>query len=143
MSCHLSFIGEDLDVDILIERVGIPGFRKSYKGELFSPIRNLYSRTSSASIQIGNADFSNFGQQVKDAEEFLLLHSINLKVVSEIDGIQYATITFGSDSTSLNEKSVQSFYFPIELISICAELRISIETSVYNSNHFSRLGREK
>lgn len=137
MSCNLSFIGEDLDVDTLTERVDIPGFRKSYKGEMVSPDRNLYSKTSSASIQIGSADFSNFRQQVKDAEEFLLSHSRNLKVISEIDGIQYATITFGSDSKSLNEKSVESFYFPIELISICAQLKISIETSVYNSNHFT------
>ena len=117
--------------------------QKSYKGESFSPLRNLYSKTSSASIQIGNADFSNFRQQVKDAEEFLLLDSKNLKVISEIDGIQYATIIFGSDSTFLNEKSVQSFYFPIQLISICSELKISIEISVYNSKHFSRGARKK
>jgi len=138
MSCQLSFIGEDLDVDNLIELVRIPGFRKSYKGALFSPRRNLYSKTSSASIRIGDADFSNFKQQVKDAEEFLTLHSSNLKVISEIENIQYATISFGSDSTSLNEKGVQSFYFPIQLISICSILKISIETSIYNINHISR-----
>jgi len=137
MSCYLSIIGEDLDVDTLVERISIPGFEKSYKGELISPKRDAYSKTSCATIKISDADFANFKQQVKDAEEFLRIHCKNLMAISDTDGVQYATIRFGSDSTSLIEKSVQSFYFPFALITICAELKISIETSIYNSNHFS------
>lgn len=136
MSCLLCFIGEDLDVDILVERIGIPGFRKRYKGELFSPRRKLYSKSSSASIQISDADFENFNQQVEDAQKFLQTNKNKLMFIADTVGLQYTYISFGSNSTSLIEKSIQSFYFPISLITVCAELKISIETTIYNSNHF-------
>ena len=141
MSCQLTFIGENLDVDALVERIDLPGFEKKYKGELFSPRRNLYSKTSSASIfisdtSIGDTDFENFKQQAIEAQNFLQTHKDKLKCFADIEGVDYATISFGSNSTSLIEKSVQSFYFPISLITICAELKISIETTIYNNNHF-------
>lgn len=136
MSCFLSFIGEDLDVDTLVERIGISGFNKSYKGELFSPKRRLYSKSSSASIIISDADFENFNQQVEDAQKFLQTYNNKLMSIADSEGVEYAYINFGSNCTSLIEKSVQSFYLPITLITLCAELKISIETTIYNNNHF-------
>ncbi|HOU47563.1 MAG TPA: hypothetical protein PLL99_07135, partial [Chitinophagales bacterium] len=105
---------------------------KKYKGELVSARRKKYSEYSSASIKLSDADFEDFNQQVKDAEIFLQTYLDNLKCIANTDGVEYANITFGMNATQLLEKKIQSFYFPISLITICAELNISVETTVYN-----------
>ncbi len=129
MSCYLSIIGKDLDVDAFVERIGIKEFEKRFKGELISARRNKYSEHSSASVKISDAGFENFKQQIEEAEVFLNTYKDNLKCIVDTDGVEYANINFGVNE--LLEKSVQSFYFPISLITICAELKISIETTVY------------
>ncbi len=132
MSCYLTFIGKDFDVDSFVERVGIKDFEKRYKGELVSVRRNKFSEYSSASIRIGKQELDNFNLQVREAEEFLINCEGKLKVIAEAKDIEYATISFGINDTVLSEKMNQSFYFPISFISICAELKISIETTIYS-----------
>lgn len=131
MSCYLSIIGKDLDVDVFVERTGMQNFQKKYKNDLSSTHRKKNSEYSSVSIKISDADFDNFNQQVKEAQSFLETYRDNLKCIADTSGIEYANINFGSNATLLIKKNVQSFYLPVPLISLCAELNISIETTVY------------
>ena len=132
MSCYLSIIGKDLDVDAFVARTNINDFQKRYKNDLASGSKSKNLEYSSASIKISDADFENFNKQIEEVQVFLNTYRDHLKCIADTDGVEYANIHFGANSTTLFEKKVQSFYFPISLITICAELKISIETTVYN-----------
>ena len=130
MSCLLRVLGEDFNVDRFVEETQIADFRKRYKGDFVSPSRDKRLEHSSASIIISDADFSNIKTQIEEAEAFLVKHKSNLRNIATTKEIEYATIDFGADSLLPNGMT-KSFYFPISLVSICAELKIGIELSVY------------
>lgn len=132
MSCYITFMGRNLDVDDFVLRTGIPSFDKSYKGDLQPGAKNKTVLYSSASLKISAVDFESLTQQVKDAEIFLNTEKENLKCIAYAEGLEFATIIFGVNADNIIDKNIESFYFPNKLISLCAELKLSIEFTVYN-----------
>jgi hypothetical protein len=131
MSCELGIYGIDFNVDEFVKNSGIAGFRKGYKGELRSGSKTEKNEFSYAKITISNADFSDVRTQIKEAEEFLLKYKNNLKKIADNEVIE-AGIDFGANDFMENGM-VKSFYFPPTLVAICAELKLSIELSVYSA----------
>ncbi|MDB5112782.1 MAG: hypothetical protein JWR67_3896 [Mucilaginibacter sp.] len=134
MSCHLSIIGEDLDIDTFVNKTQMLGFKKSYKGSPIgmSATRNL--KYSVASITTSEAEFDNIKDQISDTLDFLIKYKDNLRHIASTPEIEYATINFGSDSTINEEQLTQNFHFTMGLIKICAELGIEIELSIYKED---------
>lgn len=134
MSCKLSIIGTDLDIDTFVNKTKISGFNKSYKGDSISKANSRKRRYSFVSITTSDAGFDDIKSQIKETIEFLNKHLDNLKHISSTPEVEYATINFGVDSIINEECLTQSFYFPIALIEICTKLSIEIELSIYKED---------
>jgi hypothetical protein len=131
MSCVLTIIGTNFDVDAFVEKAAMPEFDKSYKGEPINRASSRIAQYSSASMIISNAGFGNVKTQIEEATEFLIKHRDNLKHIATTKEIEFATIDFGVDSIIDEDHLTQGFYFTLSLIEICAELKISITLSTY------------
>lgn len=131
MSCVLTIIGADFDVDTFVEKAAMPEFDKSYKGEPISKGNSRIRQWSGVSMTISDAGFDNVKTQIEEATEFLIKHRGNLKHISTTKEIEFATIDFGIDSIIDEDHLTQGFYFTLPLIEICAELKISIALSIY------------
>lgn len=70
--------------------------------------------------------------QIEEAEAFLIMHKIKLKNIADIKEIEGVGIDFGADDFMENGM-VKTFYFPPALITLCSELKFSIEISVYTA----------
>lgn len=134
MSCGLSIIGVKLDIDTFVKKSQIDGFKKSYKGEPINAVNSRVSKYSFVSIVTSDADFNDIIGQINDTLMFLEKYRENLKHIATTEGIDYATINFGVDSTISEDSLTQNFYFPIELVKICGELGIGIELSIYKED---------
>lgn len=132
MSCVLTILGKTLNVDELVKSTGILGFEKKYKGDIISVSRNKKLEYSYASIVISEADFNELDLQIKETEDFLVKNMDNLKCIANTQGVDFATINFGSDSNLNVENLTQSFFFPPSLIMLCGELKLGLELTVYS-----------
>lgn len=131
MSCVLSIIGTNLDIDAFVETAGMPDFDKMYKGEPINKVSSRIARYSSIGIEISNAGFDDVKTQIEEATKFLIRHRDNLKHIATTKEIEFATIDFGVDSMVDENHLTQGFYFTMPLIKICAELGIEIQLSLY------------
>ncbi len=143
MSCGLSIIGTDLDIDAFVSKTEMSGFNKSYKGDPISKVNPKKRKYSFVSMIISEASFNDIKSQINDSVAFLIKYQDNLRHIADTPEIEYATINFGVDSIIDEEHLTQSFYFPISLIKICAELGIGIELSIYKEDMQEILEREK
>lgn len=143
MSCILSIIGTDLDIDTFVSRTKMSGFSKSYKADSISKVNPKKRKYSFVSIKTSEASFADIESQIKDTIDFLSKYQDNLRLIASTPEVEYATIDFGVDSVIDEEHLTQSFYFPINLIKICAELGIGIELSIYKEDLQEILERKK
>ncbi len=134
MSCVLSIIGENLDIDTFISQTNIPGFNIKHKGDPITLVSNKKAKHSSASIITSDADFDDIKGQISDTINFLNKYRDNLKHIVNTPEIEYATINFGVDSIIDEAHLIQSFYFTPELVKICGSLGIGIELSTYKED---------
>lgn len=132
MSCNLSIIGEDLDVDALEAKLGLSGFHKNYKGTPRYKTKPEKEKLpySYMSTSVSDAGFDAFEQQVKDVIAYLQQHYDILKLVSGVKEVQYFNLDFGVRYAG---KFRQGLYLPSELVRLAGELGMSIEVSLYMS----------
>ena len=131
MSCGLSVLGENFDVDAFVSKVNTLSFTVAYKGDSINKVNQKKRTHSIASITTSEAGFDDVPRQINETIAFLTKHKEALKHIAGTPGIDYATINFGVDSIIDRKHISQSFYFTIDLIKICAELGIEIELSIY------------
>lgn len=129
MSCILTVLGKTFDVDHFVQSTKMVGFKKRFKGEIISLSRQKKLEYSYASIEISGGGFDSLEKQIVDAEVFLRLNKENLSSIKTAEGVDFATINFGSN---LNGENVQSFFFPPTLLLLCAELKLGIEITAYS-----------
>ena len=130
----LSIIGENLDIDGFVTKTNISGFHKAYKG---NPINNVNPRKlkySYCSIMTSEADSDNIELQIDETVEFLNKYKGNLMHINNTPEIEFATIAFGVHSIIDKNHLAQNFYLKKPLITICAELNIEIELSIYKKD---------
>lgn len=132
MSCNLSIIGEDLDVDALEAKLGLSGFHKNYKGVPRYRTKPEKEKLpySYMSTCVSDAGFEAFEQQVKDVIAYLQQHYDILKLVSGVKEVQYFNLDFGVRYAG---KFRQGLYLEPELVRLAGELGMSIEVSLYMS----------
>jgi hypothetical protein len=80
-------------------------------------------------MEISGESFDDIEKQIVDAEIFLRDNKENLKCIKTAEGVDFATINFGSN---LNDGNVQSFFFPPTLLLLCADLQLGIELTAYS-----------
>jgi len=131
MSCVLRITGADFDVDAFIDKIGMPVYAKTYKGEPIYKSSSKVATMSSTRIIVSEADFDDPEQQIDEAVKFLVKHKDNLKFIATTKEIEFATIDFGINSNLDDDHLIQSIYFTQPLIKVCAELKITIELSIY------------
>ena len=134
MSCVLSIVGENLDVDDFVKKTRMPGFDISYKGDSLGVSAHRKKKFSGASIVTSSKDFDDLKGQIEDTARFLNEHKNNLKVIASTANIDHAIIDFGIDSIINENQLTQTFRFPKDLIELCAELRLEIEVSIYKED---------
>ncbi len=134
MSCVLSIIGKELDIDSFVEKSKLSPHKKRYIGEAKSPNRPNGAKMmySALSIEVSDADFTEFETQIKDAVKFLKSNKSKLKHVGLTKEIEYATLRFGIEMTIDKENVLsQSSFIPNELLKLAGNLNLSIEISLY------------
>ncbi|MCQ6960362.1 hypothetical protein [Mucilaginibacter aquariorum] len=131
MTCILSIIGENFDVDSFIAQCGVKPYGIFYKDQLIHKDlpKSKKNKFSGCSIGVSSAGFDEFNKQVDDAISYLNLNQKNLKLIPSISEIQFATLNFGIEYDI--DKFVQSKYLPNTLLTLCADLGIGIELSIY------------
>ncbi|PAW93180.1 hypothetical protein CKK33_06595 [Mucilaginibacter sp. MD40] len=105
---------------------------KKIQGGMDFKKRNSRLNYSLASLLIIDDNYEDINNQIKEVESFLIQYKKQLTVIAMNKDIEYATIDFGVTSTTQYPNKAQSFYFPISLLTICAELKIGIELSTYS-----------
>jgi len=133
MSCTLSIIGKNLDVQTFIAKSKLRPHHVFLKGEpIFkTKIKSKLRAYSGISIVTSKADFDNLKIQIKDTISFLQRNKEKLKCISTTKEIQYATLNFGVDSTIHKNMFSQSEVFPNKLLRIAGELGLDLEISLY------------
>ncbi|MEO8887133.1 MAG: hypothetical protein ABI367_13800 [Mucilaginibacter sp.] len=132
MSCELRIIGENLDVDAFVNKTKMQWYRVWHKGD--NRINSKKHTDSGVSIGASEADFDNVKLQITETIDFLIKYKENLIHINSTPDIEYAYIDFGVDSIIDEDHLIQGFFFPPELVKICAELSIGIELSIYKQD---------
>src|SRR5580704_7678952 len=121
MSCILTIIGKNFDVDAFIKRSSLKGYSKSYRGEpVFKskPDGNklVYSRLS---VQTSKADFNNLKKQIADSIRYLKRNKDKLSLITKTKGIDFTILDFGINlRIDKKETLLQSDRFPNELLKL-------------------------
>ena len=133
MSCILRIVGKDFDVDAFILKSEIAPYKRFYKGDpkYQSKPDGAKLDNSGCIIELSNADFHNFAQQLKDATAYLTQHKEKFKLINNFPGIDYSILDFGLENDDI--KFIQTYYLPNDLLKIVGELGLSIELSLYQS----------
>jgi len=71
MSCELSIIGTDLNIDTFVSKTEMSGFRKSYKGDVISKVNSRKRKYSFVSITTSEAGLDDIKGQINDTISFL------------------------------------------------------------------------
>jgi hypothetical protein len=134
MSCILSIIGKNLNVDVFIKESKLRPYKVVYKGEPKFKTKPTGEKKaySGLMIQASKADFNDLNAQIKDTIRFLRRNKQKLQHISLTKEVQYATLDFGVD-LRIDKKKVltQSELFPSELLRLAGELDLDIELSIY------------
>jgi len=132
--CVLHVVGETFEPTDVLQRLSFEPYSVFNKGDKRFPASATSGKLHSAGgfkCDLSRAD-GNLAQQVQDAIEFLARHFNDLNELRCEDSIQVKCLSFGYYFRPDNiDAFVQSDSLPVELLRLCAELRISIELSLY------------
>lgn len=84
--------------------------------------------TSGLTLAVSDAEFEDLEQQQADAIQFLRAHSSILKNMSEVAGVEHATLDFG---IAMRDVVVQSDHFPADLIAALAVAGCGMELTQF------------
>ncbi len=134
MSCNLSLMGKLFNIDDFLEKSKLTGYSKSYMGELSFPNSKIkkINKFSSLSKEISKDSWLDFNKQVDDVFNYLSKNEKKLKSIKETPEIEFANLSFGITSEINSIILVKSYYIPLKLINLLAELGITVEISLYN-----------
>lgn len=131
MTCILRAGGTDFDVDAFVATSALTPHSIWRRGEPRSPHANPDGErhdTSGLRILVSKAEFSDLGQQIADAIEYLRQHQDAIRALSSKDGVASATLDFGAE---VSPPGWSSFTFPPELLSLTGAVGVAVCLSVY------------
>ena len=128
MSCVVRVAGDQLDIDALLALIKLPADAIRRKGQPRGISGRLHT-TSGANFFVSDADFDEFGQQLKDATVFLDLHRVVLLTMVDYPGVESTVLDFG---VSLSRNCfARSSRLPPSFIRAAAAIGIGVEISCY------------
>lgn len=134
MSCILSLLGEDFDIDRFNELCGIDGFEFKIKGEPIGPpaTSQRTRKYNRLTLMVSDAGLDEFDRQIHEAVEFLRYNLHKLTIIPSFPGIDYAVLSFGVDSTLGRPNALsQTLRFPYRLVQLCTAIGVEIELAFY------------
>ena len=136
MGCLLHFIGRDADVDQLVKLSPVEPCTIFKRGERRSTRPNSRpSVTSGINLEVSEADFEQFDEQLADAIRFLRLHLPVLKQLRNITGVESASLDFG---IAMRNVIAQSDSFPAELLALLGQFDCGLNLSQFPVGKKSR-----
>lgn len=130
MPCNLLIAGKDFDVPSFLSTTGLVAVKQRNKGERSSLKPNgEILPYSFVTIETSNADFNTLSTQVQDTVSFLKLHRDQLMQIKGTEGVEHINVDFGIEMT--DGKFSEKIFLPIELISLAAELNMTVQVSIY------------
>lgn len=130
MPCILRVSGDQLDIDFLLQKVGLEPDRVWYKGEpkFKSSPEGRKVPTSGASFYVSGAGMDEFKVQVEEATSFVTENIADIQVLASGAGVDEIALDFGIERRNT---FIHSDYLPASFIKISGEARIGIELSHY------------
>lgn len=119
-----------LTLTILLELQAFQYFKKNTGGGLINSSKRV-RRHSILTYVLSKSDFGDFQGQIDKALIFLEDNRQSLSSIKNNNAIQFATISFGIDTTINSNDLVQTLYLSQKIISICNSLGLEIEISLY------------
>ena len=123
-----------MNIDTFIEESKLLPYQKRYQGQprIDSKPGGKKHAHSNISIEVSNADFSKFENQIIDCIQFLKTNKQKLLHIAAIKEVEYAVLDFGIELRINNTKvPIQSQTFLSELLKISGDPGIDIELSIY------------
>ena len=134
MSCYLSIIGQNFDVNNFIEISKlVPESKWFHEKQKKSKIAY-----SGMSLLTSSANFKDFKLQIEETTVFLKKHKRKLAYIKKSKDIEFATLTFGVDSKGIRNNGVQSHFFPKQFLQLTSELSLDIELTIYSIEESSK-----
>lgn len=131
MSCVLRASGDNFDVDSFLADSKFKPCAIYHKGEQKHPFKNdNLSASSGFTLDVSEAGFDEFNQQVQDAASFITENYIELARLKSYPGINSISLDFGVNKNF--DAAVKFLRFPQELIQKVAALNIGLEISLYD-----------
>lgn len=128
MGCILHFVGREADVESLVALSPVEPCNVWRRGVPRSSRPNSRPAvTSGLTLVVSDAEFEDLEQQA-DAIQFLRAHSSILKNMSEVAGVEHATVDFG---IAMRDVVVQSDHFPADLIAALAVAGCGMELTQF------------
>jgi len=128
---NLSIGGTNFNPDEFLKQAKLKIDTISYKGDPINRLPNAKIRQISfISKIICRFEDDNWNRQLEDSLAYLNKNKNKLLLASSFPGVEFINLDLALNSI-IEEKLIQSFFFPVELIKICGELSISIETTLF------------
>lgn len=129
MSCILRVNGQKFDIDRFVEQSSMRVCSSWRKGEARfregSPNAKAHD-SSGLNIEVSNADFSEFTNQLEDAIKFLKQSADEIRNLSSFPGVESLELDFGVESSPWCV-----YAFPSELVSLAGAMSIALCISAY------------
>lgn len=124
----LHFVGREADVESLVALSPVEPCNVWRRGVPRSSRPNSRPAvTSGLTLVVSDAEFEDLEQQA-DAIQFLRAHSSILKNMSEVAGVEHATLDFG---IAMRDVVVQAVHFPADLIAALAVAGCGMELTQF------------
>lgn len=135
ITASLSIIGENFDPNQFKEQISIKIDKAVYKGQHRHNLSSDKIMTYSyVHIDIGNLTQkqSDWNRHIAMVTDFLKTNKTELSKIHLLNGVDYFNLDISTDTC---KQGIERFYFPTDLVHICSELNISIETSLLISGN--------
>ena len=129
MGCILHFVGREADVERLVALSPVEPCSVWRRGVPRNARPNSRPAvTSGLTLTVSDAEFEDLEKQQADAIQFLRAHTSVLKSMSEVAGVEHATLDFG---IAMRDVVIQSDHFPADLIAALAASGCSMELTQF------------
>ena len=126
----LRAVGPDFDVNAFLAGCTLTVCHEYRRGEPLDPAHpgGRLNRLSGVSIEVSDAGFDQFAEQVAEAVAFLGAEGVQIRRLVAWPGVGGVTLDFG---LAWRDVVAQTDHFPAELVRLAGELGLALELSHY------------
>jgi hypothetical protein len=122
--------GSDFDVDAFLAGCTLPVLQEYRRGEPLDPAHpsGRLNRLSGVSVEVSEAGFDQFAEQVAEAVAFLGAEGEQVRRLVGWPGVEGVTLDFG---LAWRDVVAQTYHFPADLVRLAGALGLALELSHY------------